>query len=236
METPTQAKLDPFLEKKISDATSELNNLLQIISNTHALMEREANVSKVQDYRAMLRSSVERAEAVAAELARQAGGVEEKAIQHSGLDTFEIPKEREQPGRKRSLLVVDDEPMALVLMDRILTDVGFDVTTAESGFAAVDALRKSPFAYDLVLLDLTMPFMDGEETLARLREIRAEIPVVLCTGFIQQQRLDQLMKAGLSGFMRKPIGPDEVVAIVRSTLARIRYGGAGVTQGFSSAV
>jgi CheY-like chemotaxis protein len=218
-----ETKSNPFLEKKISDAASELNNLLQIISNTHALMEREANVSKVQDYRAMLRSSVERAEAVAAELARQAGGAEEKAIQHSELDTFEIPKKRDQSGRKRSVLIVDDEPMALVLMDRVLTEAGFDVTTAESGFVAVDALRKRPYGYDLVLLDFTMPFMDGEETFARLREIRAEIPIVLCTGFIQQERLDHLMTRGLSGFLRKPIPPDEIVGFVKSTMAKLQY-------------
>jgi len=211
------------LEKKISDATSELNNLLQIISNTHALMERDADGSKMRDYRAMLRSSVERAEAVAAELARQAGGTAEKAAQHPGLDTFEIPRQRDQGRHKRSILVVDDEPMALVLIDRILTEAGFDVTTAESGFVAVDALRKRPYSYDLVLLDLTMPFMDGEETFTRLREIRAEIPVVLCTGFIQQERLDHLMKGGLSGFLRKPIAPDEVVGFVKSTMAKLQY-------------
>lgn len=235
METPISSPSNPSLEKKISDAASELNNLLQIISHTQALLEREPNGSKVQEYRAMLRSSVERAEAVAAELARQAGGAEEKAVQHPSLDTFEIPKKRDDARSKRSLLVVDDEPMALVLMDRILTEAGFNVTKAESGFVAVDVMRKGPFAYDLVLLDLTMPFMDGEETLARLREIRAEIPVLLCTGFIQQERLDHLMRTGLSGFLRKPIAPDEIVATVHSTLARIRYG-SGVTQGFSTAV
>src|SRR4051812_14522903 len=111
METPAQTKSDPLLERKISDAASELNNLLQIISNTHALMEREPTGNKMQDYRAMLRSSVERAEAVAAELARHAGGAEEKAVQHSALHTFEIPRERDQGRRKRSVLVVDDEPM-----------------------------------------------------------------------------------------------------------------------------
>src|SRR3954451_25226215 len=134
METPIPPKSDPFLEKKISDASSELNNLLQIISNTHALMERETNGSKLQDYRTMLRSSVERAEAVAAELARQAGGAQEKAAQHPNLDTFEIQRQRDQSRRKLSVLIVDDEPMALVLMDRILTEAGLDITTAESGF------------------------------------------------------------------------------------------------------
>jgi CheY-like chemotaxis protein len=222
MEIPNRAKSDPFLEKKISDATSELNNLLQIISNTHALMEREPDGSKMQDYRAMLRCSVERAEAVAAELARHAGGAEEK-VAHPAFDTFEIPRKRDQVRAKRSVLVVDDEPMALLLVDRILREAGFDVTPAESGFVAVDALRKRPYNYDLVLLDLTMPFMDGEETLTRLREIRPDIPVVLCTGFIQQERLNHLMTVGLSGFLRKPIAPDEIVGFVTSTMAKLQY-------------
>jgi DNA-binding NarL/FixJ family response regulator len=75
----------------------------------------------------------------------------------------------------------------------------------------------------LVLLDLTMPFMDGEETFHRLREIRAEIPVVLCTGFIRQDRLDRLMKDGIAGFLRKPLAPDEIVDHVRSVLASLKY-------------
>jgi DNA-binding NarL/FixJ family response regulator len=68
-----------------------------------------------------------------------------------------------------------------------------------------------------------MPFLDGEETFTRLREIRPDIPVVLSTGFIQQERLDRLMTVGLSGFMRKPIAADEMVGFVRSMLASLRY-------------
>jgi len=68
-----------------------------------------------------------------------------------------------------------------------------------------------------------MPFMDGEETFHRLREIRNDIPVVLCTGFIRPDRLDRLMKAGIAGFLRKPLAPDEIVDHIRAVLASLKY-------------
>jgi DNA-binding NtrC family response regulator len=113
--------------------------------------------------------------------------------------------------------------MALTLVGKILTDAGYQVTTAQSGFECLDHFRRRPFEFELVLLDLTMPFMDGEETFKRLREVRHDIAVVLCTGFIQQDRLQRLMKAGLAGFLRKPLAPQEIVGHVRSMLANARY-------------
>ena len=65
--------------------------------------------------------------------------------------------------------------------------------------------------------------MDGEETFHRLREIRSDIPVVLCTGFIQRDRLDRLMNAGIAGFLRKPLAPDEIVDHIRGVLASLKY-------------
>ena len=65
--------------------------------------------------------------------------------------------------------------------------------------------------------------MDGEETFHHLREIRPDVPVVLCTGFIQADRLERLMKAGLSGFLRKPLAPDEIVGHVHSILESVKF-------------
>ena len=230
MDTPPDAQTNSEKDNRISDATSELNNLLQIISSTTELIEKQEHGLHVQEYRAILRSSIDRAEAVAAALAGQAGGTKQKTAVQPGQAKTATSSPMGTAGRLASILVVDDEPMALLLVKRILNEAGFEVTTAESGFAAVELFRERPHGYDLVLLDLTMPFMDGEETFTRLREIRAEMPVVLCTGFIQQQRLDRLMTVGLSGFMRKPIGADEIVAFVRSTLASVRYSG-GIRAG-----
>jgi CheY-like chemotaxis protein len=212
-------------KESISKATSELNNLLHIISGTSTEIENLWDGSAGSEkYLEMLRASIERAEAVAAELAEQAGGAEEKVLMHPELAALVKPKTvTSMPISKPRILVVDDEEMALTLVKQLLSTAGFHVTTAQSGFECLDLFRRRPYSYQLVLLDLTMQFMDGEETFHRLREIRPDVPVVLCTGFIQGDRLEGLMKAGLTGYLRKPLSPDEIVGNVRSFLETAKY-------------
>jgi CheY-like chemotaxis protein len=219
-------------------STSELNNLLQIISGTSSLIQTSGkDRENSEKYLAMLRASIERAEKVAAELTEQAGGTKQKVAVHPDLAGFVRPKTPDDSTKtKQSILVVDDEQMALMLVQRILTEAGYEVMTAQSGFECLDLFRKRPYGFQLVLLDLTMPFMDGEETFQRLREIRADVPVALCTGFVQQDRLDRLMSAGLAGFLRKPVAPDEIVSLVRSMLQSVKYSRGNVTSGAVSAV
>ena len=213
----------------VSKATSELNNLLQIISGTSAQIGNLWEGSEgSEECLSMLRSSIERAESVAAQLTEQAGGTDHKVLMHPELESFLKPKTiAEMPRAKPTILVVDDESMALVLIKRLLNEAGYHAVTAQSGFEALDLFRRQPQAFQLVLLDLTMPFMDGEETFHRLREIRADIPVVLCTGFIQRDRLDRLMKDGIVGFLRKPLAPDEIVDHIRAVLASLKYAQTG---------
>lgn len=214
----------------LAKAASELNNLLQIISGTSSLIEDAWKGSAGSEkYLAMLRNSIERAEKVAAELVKQAGGPDERMLMRPDLAAFaktkSAPPSSATPSgaTPQSILVVDDEKMALTLVERILTEAGYHVATAQSGFECLDLFRVKPGAYDLVLLDLSMPFMDGEETFRRLREIRPDVPVVLCVGFIEQEKLDRLVTAGLAGFLRKPLAPDEIVIHVRLTLQSLKY-------------
>ena len=209
----------------VSKAASELNNLLQIISGTSAEIENLWGGTEGSEQSLdMLRASIQRAETVAAQLTAQAGGTDERVVMHPELASLVKPKKiSEMPKAKPTILVVDDESMALVLIKRLLGDAGYHVVTAQSGFEALDVFRRQPHAFQLILLDLTMPFMDGEETFQRLREIRPNIPVVLCTGFIQRNRLDKLMKDGIAGFLRKPLAPDEIVDHVRGVLASLKY-------------
>ena|SRR5215471_1486669 len=212
-------------KESVSKATSELNNLLQIISGTSEEIAnlREGNEASEQ-YLHMLRSSIDRAETVAAQLAQQAGGTDAKVLMHPELGSFVKPKTiSEMPRSKPGILVVDDESMELVLMKRLLSEAGYRVVTAQSGFECLDIFRKQPHSFKLVLLDLTMPFMDGEETFQRLREIRHDIPVILCAGFIRRDRLDRMMDAGITGFLRKPFAPDEILEHVRGFLASFKY-------------
>jgi CheY-like chemotaxis protein len=214
-------------------AASELNNLLEIISGTSAAIENIwGGNNGSEKYFEMLRTSVDRAAKVTAQLVAHAGGSDKKILFHPGLAAFDRQKNAAPPpaAKNRSILVVDDEAMALVLAKRILSDAGFEVVTAQSGFECLDLFRKRPH-FDLVLLDLSMPFMDGEETFARLKGIRPDVVVLLSTGFIAQERLDQMLAAGMAGFLRKPHRPSELVANIQAILESVKMSRVGCAAG-----
>ena len=129
--------------------------------------------------------------------------------------------------RSRRILVVDDEPAARVLANRVFSEVGFEVITVQSGFECLEHFRKQPRGFDLILLDLSMPFMDGEETFQRLREINPDVVVLLSTGFMAQERVDRMLAAGMAGFIRKPHRPDELLGRVQAILEDVKLARAG---------
>jgi CheY-like chemotaxis protein len=233
----TDPNNNPDASKAPTATASELNNLLEIISGTSSVIENiwDGNEGS-QKYFEMLRASVDRAAKVTAQLVEHAGGADKKVLLHPELAAFATVKREPPrvPSKARHLLVVDDEPMALVLAKRILSEAGFEVTTAQSGFECLDLFRKQPRQFDLILLDLSMPFMDGEETFGRLRTIRPDIVVLLSTGFIAQERLDRMLAAGMAGFLRKPHRPDELVAHVRSVLESVKMSRAGCVGSLAS--
>jgi len=134
---------------------------------------------------------------------------------------------RALPLRSRRILVVDDEPDARVLARRVFSEAGFEVETVQSGFECLEIFRKQPHHFDLILLDLSMPFMDGEETFRRLRELNPETAVLLSTGFMAQERVDRMLAAGMAGFLRKPHRPDELLARVQAVLEDVKMSRAG---------
>jgi CheY-like chemotaxis protein len=223
---PNQEKETPVASAEfVAKTTSELNNLLQIISGSSAALEKmSANEQESAEYREMLRASLNRAELLGEELAKRSGGTREKAICNPNTTAFgKNEKGAKTPRSPQTILVVDDEKMAVTLMERLLREAGYEVVAAQSGFECIDLLRKEPHRYALVLLDFSLPFMDGKETFRRLREIRNNIAVILVTGFILQERLTEMMQAGLAGFLRKPVPPDELLSVVRTTLQSARY-------------
>jgi CheY-like chemotaxis protein len=209
-------------------STSELNNLLQIIGGTTELVgniwDGNPNAGK---YLAMLRASVERAAEITAEQVAEAGGAKAKAILRppaaapsaGGTAGFAVHRPR--------ILLVDDERMTLELFQQLLVADGYEVVTAQSGFECLDHFVREDAEFDLVILDLTMPFMDGDETFRRLVEICPAAQVLLSTGFIEQERLDALFEAGLAGFIRKPLPPDELLSAVAALLTPDPDDGAG---------
>ena len=215
----------------VSGATSEINNLLQIISGTCSDVEEMLEGNRgAQKCLETLRGCIARAGAIAAALAEHAGSTDHKMLINPQLAALLELQPVTAMAAKPTILVVDDETQALALMKSILVAAGYRVTTAESGADCLYLFRRRPAVYQLVILDLTMPSMDGEETFHRLREIRPDVPVVLCTGFIQADRLDRLMNAGLSGFLRKPLPPDEIISHVHSVLESVKFAQAEMTK------
>jgi CheY-like chemotaxis protein len=205
-----------------SKVASELNNLIQIISGTSSLIENIWEGSPGSEkYFEMLRASIERAEQVTAQLVAQAGGTTSKRMLPPALEqSFDETLIAGAPNeRKHSILVVDDEPMALELLHNVLTDAGYKVAVAQSGFECLDLFRRAGPPYDLVLTDMLMPLMDGEETFQRLRQISPAAKVVLMAGFVDSSRLEQMMSNGLNGFVGKPFAPVEILAVVTSVLS-----------------
>lgn len=113
--TPSKSTVEPA--QSIPAAASELNNLLQIVSGTVAMLENIwEGQPEAKKYFDMLRTSVDRAAKVTAEMVRQVGGTEQKNLLHPALRVYDKATPAPQPPAKsRCILVVDDEPMALVL-------------------------------------------------------------------------------------------------------------------------
>ena len=110
----------------------------------------------------------------------------------------------EEPLGEGLALVVDDEPIVLRLAEAALEQLGYQVVTAESGSAAVDYFRDHSSDVTYVLLDMTMPGMDGHETFEKLRSIRADVLVVLSSGYSEVSATERFDGAMPAGFIQKP--------------------------------
>lgn len=124
------------------------------------------------------------------------------------------------PPVRATVLVVDDQPQNIRLLDAVLTPHGYDVRTAASGEEALDVVHGTDI--DLVLLDIVMPGMDGYDVCRRLRQQTetAYLPVVMVTASGDEQKIKAL-QAGADDFLTKPIDHSELLARVAS-LARIK--------------
>lgn len=125
-------------------------------------------------------------------------------------------------GSRELILIVDDENFVTLLAQRVLTDEGYRVITAKDGFAALDIYKKMGDEIGLVILDFTMPIMDGSEVFSELRALNPRVPVVLSSGFTEQDKLKWMLAKGLRGFIPKPYTQQKLLLQVRSTLDAIR--------------
>jgi two-component system cell cycle sensor histidine kinase/response regulator CckA len=117
------------------------------------------------------------------------------------------------------VLVIDDEPSVRTVTHALLARRGFTVTEAATGADALALVRAHPDRYRLVLLDLTMPGLSGEETFRELRRIATGIQVVLMSGFHEQEVTRLFVGRGLAAFLQKPFRAEDLDAAVQRALS-----------------
>jgi DNA-binding NtrC family response regulator len=115
------------------------------------------------------------------------------------------------------IMIVDDEPMILTVLKRMLSKLGHEAITYESEFEALDYYSKNSNNVDLVILDIKLKKLTGKEIFERIREINTKQKVIIITGYGFTTEIQELMKNGLSGFMEKPFGLEDL----KSALVKI---------------
>jgi DNA-binding response OmpR family regulator len=117
-----------------------------------------------------------------------------------------------------TILLIDDESAVRNFARVALENRGYTVIQAENGEQGAEIFRKRHSSIDLVLLDFTMPVMNGEEAYELLRDIDADVPVVLSSGFSQGTAAERFRGKGLAGFLGKPYDTAQLVEVVASGL------------------
>ena len=121
-----------------------------------------------------------------------------------------------------AVLVVDDEPIVRKVATTSLERYGYTVITAENGREGVDRFRELHAQLKIVLLDMTMPVMNGEEALQQMRLINAQVPVVLSSGYSEVEAIRRFAGKGLAGFLQKPYTAGALAAKLQAILRETR--------------
>jgi two-component system nitrogen regulation response regulator NtrX len=119
-----------------------------------------------------------------------------------------------------SILIVDDEPGVRSALGGVLRDEGYDVAAVDSGEACLERLASQ--VYDVVLLDIWLPGMDGIATLARMRERQLDAQVVIISGHGNVESAVRAIKMGAFDFVEKPLSLEKTMLVVRNALTQRR--------------
>jgi DNA-binding response OmpR family regulator len=120
------------------------------------------------------------------------------------------------PASPVRILIVDDEPDTCANLSDILTDLGYQVDTANDGFAALELVKKHP--YEVALLDLRMPGMDGLELYRRMREISAETVAIVVTAYASSDTAKSVLATGAWKILPKPVNIGSLLNVVAQAL------------------
>jgi PAS domain S-box-containing protein len=129
-----------------------------------------------------------------------------------------IKAERPIPTGTEHILLVDDEESLIDMGKQLLVSLGYTVTSRINSLEAFELFKARPEAFDLVITDLTMPNMTGDEFAEQLFAIRSDIPVILCTGFSARITEEKAKSMGISAFILKPLIRKDIAETIRKVL------------------
>ncbi len=116
------------------------------------------------------------------------------------------------------ILLVDDDAAVANLEQQILERLGYQITLRTSSLDAVEVFRSNPDAFDIVITDMTMPNMTGDQLAEEILSIKPDIPIVICTGFSERINEEQAEAIGVKGFLMKPVVKSDLASMVRKVL------------------
>ncbi len=124
-------------------------------------------------------------------------------------------KEIEIQGGTEKILMVDDEKSILMSTSALLKDYGYAVDSFSDSTAAFEAFKTAPDTFDLIITDMTMPAMTGEELSLKIFDLKKEVPIILCTGYSDNISKNKALKLGIKKYLQKPIDNRQLLVLIR---------------------
>ncbi|WP_319575913.1 PAS domain S-box protein [uncultured Desulfobacter sp.] len=124
----------------------------------------------------------------------------------------------ENPGGNERILLVDDEGSIAKLEKQMLERMGYMVTSRLHSVEALEAFRASPSSYDLVITDMSMPNIPGDELARKIKSIKSDVPIIICTGFSERIHEGNIKQMDIDGLLMKPVVKSDLAKLVRNVL------------------
>lgn len=198
MDRETQEKIfDPFFSTKFTGRGLGLAAALGIVRGHKGAVKVYSEVGRGTTFKILLPCS------------------DKEAIKYSNdtidIDTFSF---------HGTALIIDDEDSVRAVARQTLESTGLKVMTAPDGRAGIELFEKMQDELLFVLLDLTMPHMSGEEVFRRIRLMKPNMPVILTSGYNEQEVTNRFAGKGLAGFIQKPLRPTAFLTTVQQVLQK----------------
>lgn len=212
----------------LKGTANDLNNLLQVIADSAQVIEPFCQSNEeARRYHQFLSTSLNRAIQTTTEMAARLGGEVDSSMAPDKpaplREKLPTPAHIANPeGPLELVMLVDDEPIILQIVTAFLTNAGYRVTIAPDPLRAITVFKELKDSIDLVVLDFTLPIMDGAELFDELRGIKSDVTVMLSSGFTEHSKLSGMLAKGLRGFLPKPYTEARLLEQIRSTLDAVR--------------